>query len=85
MIAQAMIVGLGGAILSAGGALATGQPLLIVAGSYMAGGSLSMLAALINAGRHAPPPAGPAGPAGPDPRADVPSSRTGPTGSPTPC
>lgn len=58
MIAGAMIVGIGGAMLSAGGALALGKPLLTVAGCYMAGGSASMLLTLV-LGRRAGPGRGP--------------------------
>lgn len=57
MIVGAMIVGVGGAILSAGGALATGASLSSAAVCYMAGGSASMLAALALGSRR-PPPAG---------------------------
>lgn len=43
MIAGNLIVGVGGAMVSALGALVIGKPLLTVAGCYVAGGSLSMV------------------------------------------
>lgn len=46
MIAGAMIVGVGGAILSAGVALAARASLGVAVLCYMAGGSVAMLAAL---------------------------------------
>ena len=59
MIAGSMVTGVAGAILTAGGAVVMGQPLLMVAGCYVAGGSLSMLATLAwgaRARRRGPPP-----------------------------
>lgn len=55
MIVGAMIVGVAGALLSGGTALAAGKPLLTVAGCYMAGGSVSMLLTLVLGARSAPP------------------------------
>lgn len=59
MIIGAMLAGVGGAMLSAGGAWVSGKPLLAVAGCYMAGGSGSMLLALALGafGRRPGPPA----------------------------
>lgn len=54
MIVGAMIVGLGGAVLSAGGALVAGASLPAAAGCYMAGGSVTMLAALAFGSRRGP-------------------------------
>lgn len=57
MIVGSMIGGIGGAILSAGALMIAGKPLLVVAGGYMVGGSVSMLAVLVLGLRR--PPAGP--------------------------
>lgn len=45
-MAGAMILGLGGAILSGGAALAAGLPLAVAFGCYAGGGGATMLAAL---------------------------------------
>lgn len=46
MLVGAMLLGLGGAALSGGGALISGQSLLMVLGCYVGGGSVTMLGAL---------------------------------------
>lgn len=61
MLMGAIMAGLGGAVLSAGGALASGQTLATALGYYVAGGSAAMCGALALGARRRVRAARPAG------------------------